>query len=192
MKQIYVYVAGKVSKESVFGTHDWRDAFCLALSRHVHVPVINVDPTKESETFLLPETDAQFIFGRDCTLIQMADVVIVNLTDDISVGGSQEMLIAKYYQKPLVGIAPLGGKFYKSQKEIGGRVHTDWKHPFVAVPCDAIVEDEREAGEWIAKWAKGEKQSIKTLSILDESIAYYTSRAEQDAYVQLLKDSYDE
>lgn len=28
-----LYVAGKISKNSVFGTHDWRDAFCVNLNR---------------------------------------------------------------------------------------------------------------------------------------------------------------
>lgn len=182
MNSVKVYVAGKVSKESVFGTHDWRDGFCEELSRVAGVGIRNLDPTKESKEFPLPETDAAFIFGRDCLMIQMADVVIVNLTDDISVGGSQEMLIAKYYKKPLVGIAPFGGKFYKAEKEIGGKMHQNWKHPFVVVPCDAVVEDVQGAADWIRSWIE-HPGSTKTMSVLDESVEYYKAHYHLDTYL---------
>ncbi|MFH1433316.1 MAG: hypothetical protein ABIG32_00265, partial [Candidatus Uhrbacteria bacterium] len=124
-KSLKVYIAGKVSKNSVFGTSHWRDAFCEELEKKTGLKNINLDPTRTGISKVLDEKDYQAVVGRDCFLIKNADVVIVNLTDDISVGGSQEMLIAKYYEKPLIGIAPVGGKFRKPEKEIYGNTYLD-------------------------------------------------------------------
>lgn len=176
-----VYVAGKVSKDSVFGKHDWRDEFCQELSRLCGSPIINVDPTKAELGFDLDENNAELIFGRDCYMIQQADLVIVNLTNDISVGGSQEMLIAKYFDKPLVGIAPFGGKFYMAKKEMMGKEYTNWMHAFVKYPCDKVVEDIQGVADYI-KSGLGPAKSIK---IIDESIEYYLKHHhEHDDYLR--------
>ncbi|MFA6099868.1 MAG: hypothetical protein WC750_03225 [Patescibacteria group bacterium] len=176
MQKLKVYVAGKVSPNSVFGRHDWRGGFCAKLAELSGLEIVNLDPTQSSGDFNLDENDARLILGRDCFMINLADVVIVNLTDDISVGGSQEMLIAKYFQKPLVGIAPKGGKFNKAEAEIRGKIFKDWVHPFVAVPCDAIVEDIEGVAEYIKSFLTKVTEPIKDLSILDEAAAYYLEK----------------
>ncbi|MDD2786038.1 MAG: hypothetical protein PHS79_04065 [Patescibacteria group bacterium] len=180
MQKLKVYIAGKVSPNSVFGRHDWRAGFCAKLSEFSGLEIVNLDPTQSDENFNLDESNAMLVFGRDCFMINAADLVIVNLTDDISVGGSQEMLIAKYFRKPLIGIAPKGGKFNKSETEIRGRVFTDWVHPFVAVPCDAIVEDVEGAAEHLKSFAIKMDEPVKDISILDESMAYYFDNHQKD------------
>lgn len=176
MKKIKLYIAGKVSPDSVFGRHDWRDGFCAALSEASGFSFVNLDPTKSHEKFDLDENNSSLIFGRDCYMIKSADVVIVNLTDDISVGGSQEMLIAKYYRKPLIGIAPKGGKFFKEEKEIVGRLYKNWVHPFVSIPCDAVVEDIDGAANFIKNFFSRRNHSIKGIEILDKALKYYTEQ----------------
>src|SRR3989338_10455224 len=127
MKKLNLYIAGKVSPTAtVAGRTDWRDGFCERLTELSGFDINNLDPTKNHEYFELDEKDVKLIFGRDCFMIKSADIIIVNLTDDISVGGSQEMLIAKYYHKPLIGIAPKEGKFFKSKKDILGKIYNDW------------------------------------------------------------------
>ncbi len=175
VKEIKVYIAGKVSPNSVFGTSNWRDGFCTNLSEKTGFQIINLDPLKSHEDFNLDEKNSRLIFGRDCFMIRLADLVIVHLTNDISVGGSQEMLIAKYYRKPLIGIAPKGGKFNQLEKNILGRVYTNWIHPFVKVPCDVVVEDINEAAVSIKDLFSSfeDMPEIKDLSIIDESADYY-------------------
>ena len=176
MKSLRIYIAGKVSPHSVFGKHDWRDDFCKELSKKSGLIIKNLDPTKSDEDFYLNEKDYMLIFGRDCFMIQLADIVIVNLTDDISVGGSQEMLIAKYFKKPLIGIAPLGGKFRKESKEIRGEEYNDYTDPFVFVPCDVIVNNIDEAAEVMKKLfseEQGKIKDIKDLGIIDDALSYY-------------------
>lgn len=99
-----LYIAGKVSKESQFGTHHWRDNFVNTLSELSGMKLTHLDPLAYETTPYDPQT----VFDKDCWLINQADCVIVYLSDDISVGGSQEMLIAKYLGKPLIGYAPRG------------------------------------------------------------------------------------
>lgn len=168
---IRLYVAGKVSSNSSFGTEHWRDGFCHELAKLTGLDIVNLDPTKFRPPFDLNEANAQLIFGRDCYMIRSADAVIVYLSDDISVGGSQEMLIAKYYRKPLIGIAPQGGKF-RCDKTIGGKDYANWTHPFVAIPCDEIVNDIEEAARCLQKRFMG-TEAVKDLSILDQAISFY-------------------
>ncbi|MBI4020548.1 MAG: hypothetical protein HY367_04395 [Candidatus Aenigmarchaeota archaeon] len=172
MMKLKVYIAGKVSPDSVFGTHEWRDGFCRELSRLTGFDIVNLDPARKEED----ENDSMLIFGRDCFMIREADIVIVNLTDDISVGGSQEMLIAKYYRKPLVGVAPKGGKFSKEEKEILGKKYKDWMHPFVAVPCDKVVANMEGLAGFVKEFFSQPGRKVKGLSVLDEALEYYAGK----------------
>lgn len=169
---VKVYVSGKVSPNSVFGTHEWRDEFCKELSKKSGLNIINLDPVKDESEKKLNQKDSKLIVGKDCFLIKEADIVIVNLTDDISVGGSQEMLIAKYYKKPLIGLAPRGGKFNKSEKEILGKIYRDWKDSFVSIACDVIVENMDQLADSVKKLSRG-KNKIKDISVLDDCLRYY-------------------
>lgn len=171
--KIKIYIAGKVSKDSVFGTSNWRENFCHQLSEKSGFEIVNLDPTKWSDNFNLDESNSRLIFGRDCFMIKSADLVVVNLTDDISVGGSQEMLIAKHYSKPLVGIAPKGGKFNKEEIEFSGKTYKDWIHPFVNISCDKIVGDLAGAAEFIKYFFLNPGQDIKNFAIVDEMVDYY-------------------
>lgn len=173
MNKLKVYIAGKVSQDSVFGRYDWRDEFCSELAKLSGFEIINLDPTKSSAGFTPNQNDVALIFGRDCFMIKSADLVIVNLTDDISVGGSQEMLLAKYYRKPLVGIAPKQGKFFKSKKEILGKVYENWVDPFVKVSCDVIVGDINGAAGFIKNFFSRQGRFVKDISIIDKTLKYY-------------------
>jgi hypothetical protein len=157
-----LYIAGKVGKNSQFGKHHWRDEFVQELVVHSGLNLSHLDPLAyESDRAY----DPQFVFDKDCWLINQEDCVIVYLSDDISVGGSQEMLIAKYLKKPLIGLAPKEGKFNKSQKEHLGTVIKDYVDPFVYATCDVICSDVDEVSQ-----ALQNLPAAKTTSIIDEGI----------------------
>jgi len=137
MKRLKVYVAGKVSKESIFGTHHWRNDFITELEKLSGLELEHLDPTK----IKVDQNNPELVFGKDAKLISRADVVIVYLSDDISVGGSQEILIAKYFKKPVIGLAPRGGKFNGASKELFGQKIEDYKDPFVFTTCDVVCPD---------------------------------------------------
>jgi nucleoside 2-deoxyribosyltransferase len=129
-----LYIAGKVSKDSAFGTHHWRDEFCAQLAELSGLQLEHLDPLAEE----VGMTDYRQIFAKDCQLINQADVFVVYLSDDISVGGSQEILIARYLKKPVIGFAPHGGKFNGGSREMFGQVVQNYQDPFVFSTCDVV------------------------------------------------------
>ena len=138
-----LYIAGKVSKDSSFGKHHWRDTFCAELERLSGLKMIHNDPLGIDEN---PE-DLEGIFSKDVELINKSDCVVVYLSDDISVGGSQEILIAKYLNKAVIGLAPYGGKFNGESREMNGKFIKNYKDPFVFTTCDVVCGTIEEVAE---------------------------------------------
>jgi len=157
-----LYIAGKVSKESHFGTHHWRDDFVQELSELSGLKLTHLDPLVYEQEGAY---DPQFVFDKDCWLISQVDCVIVYLSDDISVGGSQEMLIAKYLKKPLIGLAPFGGKFHQREKEFLGKTIKNFIDPFVYATCDAVCGSIEEVAKTLQNLP-----SPKTISVIDEGV----------------------
>jgi hypothetical protein len=164
-----VYVAGKISKDSVFGTHDWRDNFCEELEKFSGLQIKSLDPTKTG----VDQSDSLLVFGVDSYLISQSDVLIVYLSDDISIGGSQEILIAKYYKIPVIGLAPHGGKFNGSDKEYFGKIIKNYRDPFVFSTCDLVCKTIEEVAEAL-KSLKSIKP--KSLEVIPEAVEYYLSK----------------
>lgn len=163
-----IYIAGKISKDSVFGAHDWRDDFCRELERLAGFEIINLDPTKGGKD--LDQNNAKLIVGMNNSLIKKADVVIAYLSDDISVGGAQEMLIAKYYKRPLIGFAPRGGKFNCDEKELYGKVFKNYVDPYVRVSCDSVAATLEELADQLKKLPS---EPAKDITALDDATKYY-------------------
>ena len=159
-----IYIAGKISKESHFGKHHWRDEFCAELERLSGIKLENIDPLKGESGVM----DYRQIFAKDCQLINEADVFVVYLSDDISVGGSQEILIARYLRKPVIGLAPKGGKFNEATREMFGKLVHDYKDPFVFATCDVVCATVEEVAD-----ALKQVSTIKStgLNIIDDAIA---------------------
>jgi len=168
-KKLRIYIAGKVSADSSFRASNWREGFCRQLSDLTGFDIYNLDPLGKMPGFELKENDPKFIFGRDCFMIRQADLVLVYLSDDISVGGSQEMLIAKHFKKPLIGLVKQNGKF-SGDKIINGVLYKNWKHPFVVVPCDTIVNNIEQLAEYLKDHRS---QKSKDLTIIDKAMDYY-------------------
>lgn len=164
-----IYIAGKVSNDSHFGTHDWRDSFCADLEEISGLTLENLDPLK------IQKDNATYrdIFAKDCYLISKSDLVLVYLSDDISVGGSQEILIAKYFKKPVIGLAPRGGKFNGSSRKIGGRIVKDHKDPFVFSTCDVVCDDIASAAKELVRFSKGNFSKVKTLDIISSEASRF-------------------
>lgn len=184
MKTLKIYVAGKVSKDSSFGTHYWRDGFVKELEKLSGLKLISLDPAKKRTD----QNDPEAAFGADVYMISRSDVVVVYLSDDISVGGSQEILVAKYYKKTVIGLAPFGGKFNHENKEIFGQTVKNYRHPFVYSTCDIVCDDI----ESVAVQLKNLKKiKVKTIDIIKNSADKYEHEdLKSDKYLNhLLNDS---
>jgi len=184
MKALKIYVAGKVSKDSSFGTHYWRDGFVEKLQNLSGLKLVSLDPAKK----LTDQTKPKEAFGADVYMISRSDVIVVYLSDDISVGGSQEILIAKYYKKPVIGLAPLGGRFNHKNKEIFGQIVEDYRHPFVYSTCDVVCDDIQGVAEQLKNLSKFK---IKNIDLIKEAAdQYQNNNLKSDKYLnKLLNDS---
>lgn len=169
MKPIKVYVAGKMSKHSSFDSHQWRDDFLREISGLTGIKFISFDPTRASKDY----KDLEMVFASDIHMISEIDVLIVYLSDDISVGGSQEILIAKYFKKPVIALAPLGGKFNGGTKNVSGQIIKNYKHPFVYSTCDVVCGNVSEVAEAMKNL---NKIKPKTIKIIDEARGKFSKK----------------
>lgn len=170
MRTLTVYIAGKVSKESFFQKHHWRDEFCQRLEELSGRTLKHLDPLEGQN----PNSSPEHIFAQDCQRIKQADGLVVYLSDDISVGGSQEILIAKYFKKPVIGFAPNGGKFNGSSRKMLGEHIENYKDPFVFSTCDVVCGTLEETAKKIKAFEKIRAQSLDEL--IKTSLSNLTNR----------------
>ncbi len=139
-QKLRIYFAGKMGKAEGFSATTWRNELSAVISQKSRHRSVNLDFLDGSHS-AINENDPKLMFGRDAYLIRSSDVVIVNLSDDISVGGSVEMLIAKFYHRPLIGVARPNGKFVSPEKDLLGRSVKSYINPYVSATCDWLVHD---------------------------------------------------
>jgi hypothetical protein len=120
----------------------------------------------------LDESNFLLIFGHDCRHIKNSDIVIVDAREKIGAGTAQEMLIAKYFKKPVITVLPKNTHHRRTNFEINEKIVEDWIHPFIHSTSDIIIEDYKDLSEWIRKCMKG-KMKVKDISIIDKSVEYY-------------------
>lgn len=162
MTPLKIYVAGKMSKHSHYDSFSWRDDFLREINKITKQKFISLDPVKASKDY----TNLQMVFGSDTHMISEVDVVVVYASDDISIGGSQEILIAKYFNKPVIAFAPLGGKFNGGTKESAGRILTNYRHPFLFSTSDVVCGTVEEVAEALKNLSAIKP---KTIDLIEEA-----------------------
>jgi hypothetical protein len=105
------------------------------------------------------------VFGADCKHIKNCDLVVVNSEEKLGVGTAQEIVIAKYFKKPVITILPKGSHHRRQDILFRGQFIEDWIHPFLYAFSDLILEN---IGEFsISKLDFGK---VKDISVIDQSI----------------------
>jgi nucleoside 2-deoxyribosyltransferase len=169
---IKIYVAGKMSAHSGYKTHNWRDDFLKEIAKLSGLSFISYDPVNTTKDY----TDPEIVFGSDVHMISQVDIVVVYLTDNISVGASQEILIAKYYSKPVIALARPGGKFNQKSKEVAGEVIKNFKHPFVYSTSDIVCANEQEVADALLNL---DSMKVKNINIIDIANKKFTQKHSQ-------------
>lgn len=168
-QKLRIYFAGKMGKAEGFSAVTWRNELSEIISRKSRFRSVNLDFLEPSHA-AVDENDPRLIFGRDAYLIRASDVVVVNLSDDISVGGSVEMLLAKLYHRPLIGIARPNGKFVSPVKDLLGRSVRSYTNPYVSATCDWLIHDVSELPRTIDQIFDG---PVKSNRVVSDSAAWY-------------------
>jgi hypothetical protein len=181
-QSLRIYFAGKMNKASGFDTKHWRNELSAIITKNSRFKSVNLDFLETSHASI-SENDPKMMFGRDCYLIRASDLVIVNLSDDISVGGCAEMLIAKLYQRPLIGVARPNGKFVSPDKDWLGRTVTSYVNPFVSATCDWLIHDPLQLPSVVNELFYS---PVKTSQIVHDSAEWYKNNLlRQDKVAQL-------
>jgi hypothetical protein len=170
-----IYLVGKIPKgEEIPKFDNWRDKFTEIVESKLN------DYSKISKiVFLDPYTlemnrldNTLDFFGRDIHMISICNAVVVDASIKVGPGSAQEILIAKYYNKPVVSVIPKNSHYWKDTIVHGGKV--DYKHPFLFSTSDVVVESLEQAAEWILRYFSGMiKQNIKGIDILENSRNHY-------------------
>ncbi len=121
----------------------------------------------------IDENDLWGAFGFDCQHIKNSSLVIVNAEEKLGVGTSQELVIAKYFKKPVITVLPKNSHHRLANIYWHGILVQDWIHPFIHACSDFIVEtvDQIESIKdqiFVVK--------IKDISLIDEAVRYIESK----------------
>ncbi len=106
---------------------------------------------EESAEFIFPnsgdmdESDYLLIVGKDSKSIKESDLVIVNAEERLGAGTSMEMVIAKYFKKPVIVVMPKNSHHRRANVMFQNKYFVeDWMHPFIHTFADFIVEKVEE------------------------------------------------
>ena len=164
-----IYLAGKVPKgdEEQKKFDNWRDRYQEALQKFFDAEFIDLYNRN------LDESDSQSVLGTDCKHIKESTLVVVNAEEQMGAGGAQEMVIAKYFKKPVVTVLPKNSHHRRSNLVFHGKTIEDWIHPFIFTFSDFIIESIDKIGEIKDKISTSK---IKEISVIDEAIEYVSSK----------------
>ncbi len=125
------YLAGKITKGSEASTN-WRYTWEKVLSE---ISISVLSPENDN----LDEGNAQHVVGHGCVAIRDSDLIIVDASSKVGAGTAQEMIIAKYYRKPVVTVIPPETHHRRRNLRIGNQIVADWIHPFLFTSSDAVI-----------------------------------------------------
>lgn len=172
--KISVYLAGKIPKgKENEDFADWRKDFRdLMEEKRKAFPrisgVVYLDPhTLDAGT--IPIED---FFGRDVHMIAISGAVLVDARNKIGAGVAQEILIVKYYGKPVVSVVPRDSHYHR--RTLVHNREVEYTHPFIFSTSDVVVEDFEQAADWLLKhFSGGRKARIKGIDLLDNHQEHY-------------------
>ncbi|MDD5726672.1 MAG: hypothetical protein PHC53_04710 [Patescibacteria group bacterium] len=142
---------------------DWKIDYKNRLSVMPDIEFTDGDAwTDESRPFEL--------VGHDSYIIKTADLIIVNAENKLGAGTAQEMIIAKYFKKPVITILPKDTHHRKSKIVFNGELIDDWIHPFILTFSDLLVEDLTDCIGWIKELNKGTELKIKDITTVDQAV----------------------
>jgi len=168
-----IYLAGSVPKgdEEAKGFDNWRDRYQKILKEFFDADFI--EPYHRE----LDEGDFLAVVGQDCRHIKDCALVIVNAEEKLGVGTAQELVIAKYFSKPVISVLPKETHHRRSNVVFHGKTVEDWIHPFIFAFSDFIVENVNEVEK-----IKDDVFSLaaKDISVIDEAIRHINSVEKQN------------
>jgi GTP:adenosylcobinamide-phosphate guanylyltransferase len=147
---------------------DWKKEYIEKLTSSIPgAKIIHGDKISDS-------VGPELVVGHDLWLLKGADILIVNAKSKVGAGTAQEMVLAKYFKKPVISVIPKDSHHRRSNVVFDGENVEEWIHPFLFVSSDLIVENIDEAIPWINYYMKNpSKAKIKDISVFDKAIGKF-------------------
>ena len=147
---------------------DWKKEYIEKLNSQIpDVKIVHGDKISDS-------VGPELVVGHDLWLLKEADILIVNARSKVGAGTAQEMVLAKYFKKPVISVIPKDSHHRRSNVVFDGENVEDWIHPFLFVSSDLIVETIDEAIPWINSSKKNpSKTKVKDISVFDKLIVKF-------------------
>lgn len=161
-----IYLIGSIPKgDDVKNTwKDWKIKYKEELLKLGDVKFANAEDWKD-------ETRPLLTVGHDSNLVKTSNIIIANAETKLGAGTSQEMVIAKYFSKPVITVLPKDTHHRRSNIVFNGTLIEDWIHPFIFTMSDLVVEKISDAIEWIKEYIENsDSKRIKDISVIDEAI----------------------
>lgn len=168
MKEIYL--AGSVPKGDKDQENfvDWRARWEQVLTKVFEDTQI-IDPYNPD----LDEGDFLQVVGQDFGYIKRAFLIVINAEEKIGAGTATEMVVAKYFKKPVVTVLPKNTHHRRSNIVFHGKLVEDWIHPFIWAFSDFIVES---VGSIEKLKEQLDSCEVKDITVVDQAIIYATSK----------------
>ncbi len=127
---------------------------------------------------LIRDTEgSEKVVGNDLWIIKNADLVVVDARQKIGAGTAQEMVMAKYFKKPLVSVIPRDTHHRRSNVVFDGVNIEDWIHPFLDVSSDYVAESIDDAATWVKDFSSGKiNQEVKDISVFEQAVKTFETR----------------
>lgn len=152
------------------GWVDWKTAYIDVLSSEIPAATF-IDGDAISDN-----AGSEMVVGHDLSLIKAADICVVDAQDKIGAGTAQEMVVAKYFQKPVVIVIPPDSHHRKSDITFHGVTMPEWIHPFLVVSSDYVASSIEDAAVWIRNYsATPQDYKIKDMSVYETAIEHFES-----------------
>lgn len=146
---------------------DWKVEYKEKLSKIPEAEFTDGDAWRD-------ETRPILLVGHDSHMIKDADVIIVNAEKKLGAGTAQEILIAKYFSKPVITILPKDTHHRRSDITFDGTTIADWIHPFILTFSDMVADDLDSCIVWLQEYIDDPgSKDIKDISMIDQAIESY-------------------
>ncbi len=159
-----IYLAGSIPKGDTETKEfvDWRDHYSEVLKKVFNAEFIT---PRAGE---VDETDWMLVMGKDSRSIKVSDVTVVYAENKIGAGTAMEMVIAKYFKKPVITVIPKNTHHRQSNVVFDGKLVGDWVNPFIGAFSDFVIESIEEVVTIKDQLAS---VKVKDISIIDEAVA---------------------
>jgi len=122
---------------------------------------------------------AELVVGHDLNMVKSADLIIVDAQKKIGAGTAQEIVMAKYFKKPVVSVIPPETHYRRSNVVFDGELMEEYFHPFLKVSSDYVADSVDNAVKWAKKYFANQSDfDVKDMYVFTNAIDEYNAKSD--------------